>query len=92
MKRIDQIGAHPGLQTWLKIESALAEKRGLFFVRKGSVQVVTLEAVKSDHAMQFRTPEPCADGKPLPFHKVEWMSISYISESLNLRLNQVGVM
>jgi hypothetical protein len=84
--------AGPGLQTGLRIESALARKRGLFVVRKGSVQVAPLETVKRDHAVQFRTPEPCADGKPLPSHKVEWWSKSYTSRSLNLRLDQVGAM
>jgi hypothetical protein len=39
----------------------------------GASRMRTLEAVKGDHAMQFRTPEPCADGKPLPSHKVEWI-------------------
>jgi hypothetical protein len=56
------------------------------------VQVATLESVKSDHAVQFRIPEPCADGKPLPSHKVEWWSTNYTSGNLNLRSDQVRVM
>jgi hypothetical protein len=45
------------------------------------MQVATLEAVKDDQAVQFRTPEPCADGKLRPTHKINGAVEGYQWES-----------
>jgi hypothetical protein len=71
VKPIDQMGAGPGQLVWVQDRVSPHVKAWPFVVRKVRWQVATLEAVKSDHAMQFRASGPCADGKLLPSHKAD---------------------